>query len=358
VATLSRKISSLNVLLIPWPYEIFASDFGAVTDDVPFQAHGKEESFFEYNPENSESEKKLSEKKFIEVELEKLLRKAKAEAKRIDLVILPELAIDEANVDRFEAKLIDEGISGYIAGVRLRKGTQPDNTERRFNRNTVYCKFSEQRPREKNKYSFPPHDDVGDQEDYRQHKHHRWKLDKIQIVKYQLGGALSTNKNWWEYIKLSRRKVTFINVGNEITICPLICEDLARQEPISDLIRAVGPTLVVAILMDGPQKWSRWSAEYASVLADDPGSSVLTFTCKGMVERVRNPGTEKSRAIALWKDPLGLPHEIELDDENTRGVILYLNVEEKKEITADGRQEDVATPYLTLGGIRYVSDRD
>jgi hypothetical protein len=77
-----------------------------------------------------------------------------------------------------------------------------------------------------------------------------------------------------------------------------------------------------------------------------------------MVERVRNPGTEKSRAIALWKDPLGLPHEIELDDENTRGVILYLNVEEKKEITADGRQEDVATPYLTLGGIRYVSDRD
>jgi hypothetical protein len=349
----SGKISSLNVLLIPWPYKIFASDFDAITDDVPFQAHGEKESFFEYNPKDL-----AREKKFIEDQLPQLLRRAKDEAKRIDLVILPELAIDQDHVDLFEDALIGAHISGYIAGVRLSKGRQPNKTEHRFNRNTVYCKFSEKLEKDPKKYSFPPHGEATDQKDYRQHKHHRWKLDKLQIVKYQLGGALSTNKNWWEYIKLSRRKVTFINVGNEITICPLICEDLARQEPISDLIRAVGPTLVVAILMDGPQKWSRWSAEYASVLADDPGSSVLTFTCKGMVERVRNPGTEKSRAIALWKDPLGLPHEIELDDENTRGVVLYLNVEEKKEITADGREEAVATPYLTLGGIRYVSDKD
>jgi hypothetical protein len=349
----SGKISSLNVLLIPWPYEILASDFSAVTGEQAYQAHREKESFFEYDPQRSEKEEH-----FIKNELTPLLQKAKDEAKRIDLVILPELAIAEKNVDEFERRLKAEDISGYIAGVRLKKGLQIDGTTNRFNRNTVYCKFSEKAEGERRTYNFPPHGELGDQEDYRQHKHHRWKLDKQQVVKYQLGGALSTNRNWWEFIKLGRRKVTFINVGDEITICPLICEDLARQEPISDLIRAVGPTLVVAILMDGPQKWSRWSAEYASVLADDPGSSVLTFTCKGMVERVRNPGTEKSRAIALWKDPLGLPHEIELDDEKTRGVVLYLNVEEKKEITADGREEDVPTPYLTLGGIRYVSDKD
>ena len=52
---------------------------------------------------------------------------------------------------------------------------------------------------------------------------------------------------------------------------------------------------------------------------------------------------------------MSLPHEIELEDENTKGVVLYLNVEEKKEITADGREEAVATAYLTLGGIRYVT---
>jgi hypothetical protein len=347
----NAKISSLNVLLIPWPYKILASDFSAVIEPAAYRAHGEKESFFEYDPQHP-----ATEEEFINEELPDLLRKAKQEAKRIDLVILPELAIDQKNVGHFEEKLRAENVSGYIAGVRLSKGLQADGTIHRFNRNTVYCKFSEKVGGDL--FNFPPHGEAMEEEEYRQHKHHRWKLDRLQIVKYQLGGALSTNRDWWEFIKLSRRKVTFINVGNEITICPLICEDLARQEPISDLIRAVGPTLVVAILMDGPQKWSRWSAEYASVLADDPGSSVLTFTCKGMVDRVRTPGFEKSRAVALWKDPLNLPHEIELEDKDTRGIVLYLNVEEKREITADGRVEEVATPYLTLGGIRYVSDKE
>jgi hypothetical protein len=194
---------------------------------------------------------------------------------------------------------------------------------------------------------------VEGKEDYSQQKHHRWKLDETQIIKYQLGGSLSPNKLWWEGIKLSRRKVTFINVGDDITICPLICEDLARQEPISDLIRAVGPTLVVAILMDGPQKMSRWAAGYASVLADDPRSSVLTFTCLGMVEKMQIPGVPKSSAVALWKDPLNPPHEIELE-AGKKGIVLYLNVKGQKEVTADGRKEEVATPYLTLGGINYI----
>lgn len=31
--------------------------------------------------------------------------------------------------------------------------------------------------------------------------------------------------------------------------------------------------------MDGPQLGSRWPGRYAGVLADEPGCSVLTFTC-------------------------------------------------------------------------------
>ena len=45
----------------------------------------------------------------------------------------------------------------------------------------------------------------------------------------------------------------------------LICEDLARQEPAAELIRAVGSNLVIALLMDGPQLNNRWPARYAAV---------------------------------------------------------------------------------------------
>jgi 5-methylcytosine-specific restriction enzyme A len=53
-------------------------------------------------------------------------------------------------------------------------------------------------------------------------------------------------------------------------------------------MRSVGPNLVVALLMDGPQLTARWPARYASVLADDPGSSVLTLTSLGMCLRSRS----------------------------------------------------------------------
>ena len=71
--------------------------------------------------------------------------------------------------------------------------------------------------------------------------------------------------------------------------------------------------LVIVGLLDGPQLASRWSARYASVLADDPGSSVLTLSSFGMVERSRPEGREASRVIALWKDSTTGVREIPLE---------------------------------------------
>jgi hypothetical protein len=50
-------------------------------------------------------------------------------------------------------------------------------------------------------------------------------------------------------------------------------------------MNAIGPNLVIALLMDGPQLENRWPARYATVLAEDPGSAVLTVTSLGMVRR-------------------------------------------------------------------------
>ena len=43
-------------------------------------------------------------------------------------------------------------------------------------------------------------------------------------------------------------------------------------------MHAIGPNLVFTLLMNGPQLKTRWPARYAKILADDPGSSVLSIT--------------------------------------------------------------------------------
>ena len=112
----------------------------------------------------------------------------------------------------------------------------------------------------------------------RQNKHHRWSLDASQIYQYHLAGALHPHVRWWEAMEVPARSLQFVSVGEEITIVSLVCEDLAETDQLADVIRSVGPTVVFAVLLDGPQLASRWAARYASVLADDPGSVVLTLT--------------------------------------------------------------------------------
>jgi hypothetical protein len=81
----------------------------------------------------------------------------------------------------------------------------------------------------------------------------------------------------------------------------------------------VGHTLLIALLMDGPQLRGRWPSRYASVLAEDPGTSVLTLTSLGMAERSRpvlqetGNRAEPIRSIALWRDVESGEHEITLD---------------------------------------------
>jgi hypothetical protein len=380
-------ISSLNVLLLPVPLEIHTTDFKRKT--VPVKSHQLSQDYFEYdpkvfgaeagtgNPLSAEGSEKFKDR------IKDILKKAREEVGRVDMVILPEAAIHQEVVDLFEKALLEESLLGevdfpvtsYIAGVR--------ESGERFSKNAVYFKISEkkgntwqfnpdQREAEEtlNKelaeiYDLPDdhpekYENIRKKEErlltvkknYTQYKHHRWKLEKSQIVQYQLGGALSPTKVWWEAIKIGNREVNFVNIGDLLTVCPLICEDLARQDPIADLIRTVGPTLVVSILMDGPQLLKRWAAKYASVLGDDPGSAVITLTSYGMVRRSLVEGFEPSRIIALWSSPEAKV-EIELE-EGAEAVLLSLSVDERKEKAADGREEIAGTPSLSLGGIRQI----
>jgi hypothetical protein len=116
----------------------------------------------------------------------------------------------------------------------------------------------------------------------------------------------------------------------------LVCEDLAQNGHVAELIRSVGPTVVMTGLLDGPQLTSRWAARYASVLADDPGSAVLTLTSYGMVQRSRPHRRDASPVVALWRDPSRGFREIPLES-GAQAVLLTVCMDRATRRSADGR---------------------
>src|SRR5262249_39445443 len=163
----------------------------------------------------------------------------------------------------------------------------------------------------------------------------RWSLNEDQVEQYHLGAALHPHIRWWEAMETPRLGIQFVEVA-ELVLTSLVCEDLAHNDDIAQLIRSVGPTVVLNVLLDGPQLPSRWTARYASVLADDPGSAVLTLTSYGMVERCRPPGRDASRVIALEKDPTRGVREIPLEP-GAQGVLLTVCMDRATRYSADGR---------------------
>jgi len=207
-----------------------------------------------------------------------------------------------------------------------------------------------------NSWQFSAYHPVGPRRvlQYGQSKHHRWQLTRSQIIQYGLGGVLNPFNTWWEHISLPKRAVDFMAVNDWLTFSVLICEDLARQEPVLEIVRAVGPNLVIALLMDGPQLRSRWSARYATVLADDPGCSVLTVTSIGMAELCKPHGMPRSRMVGLWKD--GKTKDlVELElPQGSKALAISLAVESDGEWTADGRHDDKTSCFPVLAGLHPV----
>ena len=110
---------------------------------------------------------------------------------------------------------------------------------------------------------------------------------------------------------------------------------------------------MVSVLLDGPQLASRWTARYASVLADDPGSAVLTLTSAGMVRRCRPAGCATSNVVALWKDATGELTEIALEDD-AAAVLISTTAAGCDSYTADGRRHPGSASTLTLSAVHPI----
>lgn len=371
---------ALSLLLLPFPLTVKAKDFAEDKADDgrdPVRISDEYHGFFTYEPFPEEltatnREHKLTPYQEDEIEtIIKLIRAANEELSNgtVDMILFPEAALSLNQFNRLKSMLPatfeDERAtpSIIVAGVRESKtalGKDEDGAIKRtgrksgefnFARNAVYCQYLNTETKE---YYRTYNEDSELTAKYKQYKHHRWRFDRSQIRRYGLSSVLDPEKVWWESIKVPKRRVSFLNVGDRLTISHLICEDLARQDPIAELVRAIGPSLVIAILMDGPQLRNRWSSRYATVLSEDPGSSVITLTSLGMVNRYQSEFGKSSRTIGLWNDNrAGDSREIELA-QGAEAVLLTLSLEREPEKTADGREELHPTSVLHLNDVIQI----
>ncbi|WP_328525271.1 hypothetical protein [Kribbella sp. NBC_00359] len=290
------RADHVNFLLLPWPLQIRASDFRPVEGsaqrdtDEPY-------GFFDFDPAER-----------LDLDLvDRMLVAARNEVDSIDVVCLPESAITEDDLAPLEALLESHGVVSLTTGVRRKRSPLDD-----FPDNWVHWGVSP----EMEKGRAEPLEGFGTGWLHvRQNKHHRWSLDAGQIYQYHLGGELHPAMRWWEAVNVPRRVLHFIEFGEGFTVVVLICEDLAQNDEVADLIRAIGPTGIVAPLLDGPQLASRWSARYASVFADDPGSAVLTLSAWAWWTAAVRAGSIPHVSTACGRTPATAPtRPLNVDD--------------------------------------------
>ena len=324
-----KEESPFNLMVVPYPYVL---DGTCLRESAaPSTSNAR---FFETRQTwlPAGSVQRSSDK--IAAAIGRLIRQAKRQVNRVHGVVLPEGSLSAPIASSVAKKLAKYDIELFITGVL-------DHSNRNSPINAARAV-----PYMSRKIPFVA----------RQSKHHRWRLDKGQILRYSFGDSLNAAGVFWEKIDVSERACSFFVFRHGASLAALICEDLARTDPAGAVIRSIGPNLVIVLLMDGPQIESRWPGKYAAVLADDPGSSVLTLTSLGMVKRSVRPGATEPREIALWKEPGRNAEELKLPP-GCHALLLTLSISSEEQFTLDGRSDGGNSVKISLTGVSQVSDQ-
>jgi hypothetical protein len=264
--------------------------------------------------------------------------------KAIDGVLFPECALTKVLADELATLLKQEPIAGLkflIAGVLLAGIPGTDSADGQPGQNLSRVML----------FNADPNGDERLPWDLAHSKHHRWALDDAQVKRYGLSGVKAPKgAKVWEHIAVGQRTLPFLALRDDLCMTVLICEDLARADPAMPVIRSVGPNLVVALLMDGPQLATRWPGRYATVLAEDPGSSVLSITSAGMVDRSNLNERAPARAIGLWRHERGSNTELYLPAGH-HGLVLTLEAKDEEQFSLDHRTDGSLTQRWTLEGV-------
>lgn len=348
---LGRK--PFNLLVIPYPFSISASQFKPVSRVHNNQKHGS----FDFVPESTSSD-------LILEYLSDLIETARMKTGRVDGVVFPELSLSAYQFDSIYKYLKEETeVELLCAGLNQRypvekRGTLESKDVFPSDNFAALCSFKDAIGANLDDSEEPSRDDIM----CTYQKHHRWKLDEEQIKSYGLSSALDPSIKWWEDRRIMSRKLPILAMRNLWSVTTLVCEDLARVDPAQQIVRSIGPNLILALLLDGPQLTNRWSARYATVLAEDPGSAVLTVSSVGLIRRTESvrffeKGIKpESRSIALWRDDkLETDIKIGMHDH---AAILTLYEYTSNELTIDGRRNGHNSTVLRLGNYSPLKLRE
>jgi hypothetical protein len=312
-----------NILIVPFPFHVPGTSFTPASDP-----ERRNERPFTLKP--SAWMGKATAKDFADF-LIKLIREAKGELEPVHAIVMPETALPTTFANQVAAILAKRtSLELLITGVVADRENELRNMAamyRFLDQSVASATF--------------------------QSKHHRWILSGDQVRRYHLGHVLDPNCKWWEKIDVSYRACYVMTFRAQATLAVLVCEDLARYDPVLTVMNAIGPNLVVALLMDGPQLEQRWSGRYATALAEDPGSAVLTVTSLGMVLRSSMPGDTENREIALWKQPNGQARPLKLP-KGDHALLVTLTSRLVEQYTLDGRGDGGSTVQFELGAARPV----
>jgi hypothetical protein len=308
----------LNILIAPWPEVVRPEQ---IVPSPPASKDGRPYNCFNFKADGPVPG--------MAPRLLEMAENAKRTVGSLDAVVMPELSLPTYDYRAARSAILRRGLL-FISGV---------SGSRHENRLNIDVPLST---------NHAVH--------LRQRKHHRWKIDESQVKQYGLGAKLDPAISYWEQIGVEERKLMFVVLRKWLVTTALICEDLARHDPVGELIRGIGPNLVIALLMDGPQLSGRWASRYATGLADDPGCSVLSVTSLGMAELSRPPEVKDppSRVVALWKDAYcGRPIELAVP-HGYHGLVITLAVKYGTESTADLRTDGNKASYPVLTGVHPV----
>lgn len=351
---LNNHKQSLNVLAVPYPDDVKKTTFETLEDNYHFTRYFRGKI-------NKTDEEKSKVKILIDNLVKEVIYQVDSK-NEIDIIVLPEMALGIEDYSLLLEKLHNAYISknDIIQLPIIISGVMREDDDDK---------------------SLPFHNEVrmaiffaGKWYQTQQRKHHRWQIDRDQILQYKLEAYFATDKNWFEYCSISQRRLTILAPNGWLALTSLICEDLARQEPVGDVIRGIGPTLLMALLSDGPQLKNRWSARYASVLADDPGTAVLSLTSLGMVKRsqstesLNNNSSKEAKliTIGLWKDMIRGWKELHMN-EDRNALLFTISAKFVEEFTLDGRTDntnasvfrmDTINPRQIKLGSKYVNNSE
>jgi hypothetical protein len=307
---------SMNLLIVPYPYKVHALSFERASPAERVKERGWGWFDLKQSWLDSVSAEDMADWVYH------LIRSAQRDCETVHGVIFPELAMKREHFDEIVRQLeAKTEVELMISGV------SDDGNGRSGN-------FVATRLMKSNAQRLTPGQGVTRLRE----KHHRWRMDNGQITGYALSSALPATAAWWERLDILSRSLDVFVFRRDSALTTLICEDLARVDPCQELVRSIGPNLVVALLMDSAQIKERWPARYATVLAEDPGSSVLTVTSRALIDRVNAEGEwGSSNAIALWRDDSGHLRSIQAPP-TADAVLLTLAGDRRKEKTLDGRE--------------------